>query len=56
MNMSDSSSGSESDGVNWGNLVLIVIKTKRERDAKMTTHAQKILSNSSSYKPSFVGS
>ncbi|WP_218460226.1 Arp2/3 complex-activating protein RickA [Rickettsia sp. TH2014] len=63
MEMSDSSSssGSESDSGNWSDASVNsnkpkTLKTRGERDAKMTTHAQKILSNRSSQKPSFVRS
>ncbi|QQV75385.1 Arp2/3 complex-activating protein rickA [Rickettsia tillamookensis] len=59
MKMSDSSSssGSESDSGNWSDVSVNsnkskILKTKGERDAKTTTHAQKILSNRSSQKPS----
>ncbi|WP_341787675.1 Arp2/3 complex-activating protein rickA [Rickettsia endosymbiont of Cantharis rufa] len=54
-------SGSESDS-GWisdtsvSSNKLKTLKTRGERDAKMTTHAQKILSNRSSQKPSFVRS
>lgn len=61
MEMSDSSSssGSESDSGNWSDVSVNrnkskILKTKGERDAKMTTHAQKILNNRNSQKPSFV--
>ncbi len=61
MGMSDSSSssGSESDSGNWSDFSVNrnkskSLKTKGERDAKMTTHAQKILNNRHSQKPSFV--
>ncbi|AFB30533.1 Arp2/3 complex-activating protein RickA [Rickettsia rickettsii] len=55
--MSDSSS-SESDSGNWSDVSVNrnkskMLKTKGERDAKMTTHAQKI-NNRNSQKPSFV--
>lgn len=55
--VSDSSS-SESDSGNWSDVSVNrnkskVLKTKGERDAKMTTHAQKI-NNRNSQKPSFV--
>ncbi|WP_017442401.1 Arp2/3 complex-activating protein RickA [Rickettsia gravesii] len=58
MEMSDSSS-SESDSGNWSDVSVSknkskVLKTKGERDAKMTTHAQKMLNNRNSQKPSFV--
>ena len=56
MEMSDSSS-SESDSGNWSDVNVNrnkILKTKGERDAKMTTHAQKILNNRNSQKPSFV--
>ena len=63
MEMSDSSSssGSESDSGNWSDASVNsnkpkALKTRGERDAKTTTHAQKILSNRSSQKPSFVRS
>ncbi|MCX4084064.1 Arp2/3 complex-activating protein RickA [Rickettsia hoogstraalii] len=63
MEMSDSSSssGSESDSGNWSDVSVNsnkpkALKTRGERDAKTTTHAQKILSNRSSQKPSFVRS
>ncbi|MFP3121098.1 Arp2/3 complex-activating protein rickA [Rickettsia sp. R2] len=55
MEMSDSSS-SESDSGNWSDVSVNRkknLKTKGERDAKMTTHAQKI-NNRNSQKPSFV--
>ncbi|EER21484.1 actin polymerization protein RickA [Rickettsia endosymbiont of Ixodes scapularis] len=53
MEMSDSSSGSESDSGNWSDVSVNsnkskILKTKGERDAKTTTHAQKILNNRSS--------
>ncbi|WP_016728215.1 hypothetical protein [Rickettsia sibirica] len=57
--MSDSSSSeSESDSGNWSDVSVNrnkskMLKTKGERDAKMTTHAQKI-NNRNSQKPSFV--
>ncbi|ARD87088.1 Arp2/3 complex-activating protein rickA [Rickettsia amblyommatis] len=61
MEMSDSSSssGSESDSGNWSDVSVNrnkskILKTKGERDAKMTTHAPKILNNRNSQKPSFV--
>ncbi|WP_032138844.1 Arp2/3 complex-activating protein RickA [Rickettsia tamurae] len=61
--VSDSSSGSESDSGNWSDVSVNsnkskILKTKGERDAKTTTHAQKILNknNRSSQKPSFVRS
>ncbi|MEG8229793.1 Arp2/3 complex-activating protein RickA [Candidatus Rickettsia tasmanensis] len=58
MEMSDSSS-SESDSGNWSDVSVNrnkskILKTKGERDAKMTTHAQKSLNNRNSQKPSFV--
>ncbi|WP_392506706.1 Arp2/3 complex-activating protein rickA [Rickettsia sp. 2024-CO-Wats] len=58
MEMSDSSS-SESDSGNWSDVSVNkhkskVLKTKGERDAKMTVHAQKMLNNKHSQKPSFV--
>ena len=58
MNGSSSSSGSESDSGNWSDVSNKpkALKTRGERDAKTTTHAQKILSNRSSQKPSFVRS
>ncbi len=63
MEMSDSSSssGSESDSGNWSDASVNsnkskALKTRGERDAKTTTYAQKILSNRSSQKPSFVRS
>ncbi|BBM92858.1 hypothetical protein RHHCN13_04675 [Rickettsia conorii subsp. heilongjiangensis] len=57
MEMSDSSS-SESDSGNWSDVSVNrnkskILKTKGERDAKVTTHAQKI-NNRNSQKPSFV--
>ncbi|HJD59240.1 MAG TPA: Arp2/3 complex-activating protein rickA [Rickettsia endosymbiont of Omalisus fontisbellaquei] len=54
-------SGSESDS-GWTSDASVnsnkpkTLKTRSERDAKTTTHAQKILSNRSSQKPSFVRS
>ena len=57
--VSDSSSSeSESDSGNWSDVSVNrnkskMLKTKGERDAKMTTHAQKI-NNRNSQKPSFV--
>ncbi|QWB86968.1 hypothetical protein JRD95_01032 [Rickettsia parkeri] len=55
--VSDSSS-SESDSGSWSDVSVNrnkskILKTKGERDAKMTTHAQKI-NNKNSQKPSFV--
>ncbi|ALN41100.1 Arp2/3 complex-activating protein rickA [Rickettsia rhipicephali] len=59
MSDSSSSSGSESDSGNWSDVSVNrnkskSLKTKGERDAKITTHAQKILNNRHSQKPSFV--
>ncbi|AJQ52012.1 MAG: Arp2/3 complex-activating protein RickA [Rickettsia conorii subsp. raoultii] len=61
MEMSDSSSssGSESDSGNWSDVSVNrnkskILKTKGERDAKMTTHAQKTLNHRNSQKPSIV--
>ncbi|BDU62068.1 hypothetical protein HM2_12360 [Candidatus Rickettsia kotlanii] len=56
--VSDSSS-SESDSGNWSDVSVNrhkskMLKTKGERDAKVTVHAQKILNNKHSQKPSFV--
>ena len=65
MEMSDSSSGSESDSDsgNWSDVSVNsnkskILKTKGERNAKTTTHTQKVLNknNRSSQKPSFVRS
>ncbi|ABV75192.1 Actin polymerization protein RickA [Rickettsia akari str. Hartford] len=64
MEMSDSSSSgseSDSDSGNWSDISVNsdkpkALKNRRERDGKRTTHAQKILSNRSSQKPSFVRS
>lgn len=61
MEMSDSSSssGSESDSGHWSDVSVNrnkskILKTKGERDAKMTTHAQKTLNHRNSQKPSIV--
>ena len=58
--VSDSSSSeSESDSGNWSDVSVNrnkskILKTKGERDAKMTTHAQKTLNHRNSQKPSIV--
>ncbi|WP_347938918.1 Arp2/3 complex-activating protein rickA [Rickettsia oklahomensis] len=60
MEMSDSSSGSEidSDSGNWSDVSTKskVLKTKGERDARNAKHAQKVVSDKSSKKTSFVRS